>query len=94
MIDRSSPGGAIAVGNRRKRFAGGLRRQREEGGEILKLVAVGDDAVVDFQLLVAVGGLAAPEFGEDVALRPACERLPAFGCAPVPALRASAEEAV
>lgn len=55
---------------------------------------MGDGAVVDFQLLVAVSGLAAPELGEDVALRPACERLPAFGRAPAPALRASAEEAV
>ena len=76
------------------RLAGRLYRQREEGGEILKLVAVGYGAVVDFQLLVAVGGLAAAEFGEDIALQPACKRFPAFGSAPALSLRASAEEAV
>lgn len=76
------------------RLAGDLQRQREDGGEIVKLAAVGDGAVVDFQLLVAVGGLAAPELGEDVAFRPAREWFPAFGSAPALAPRASAEEAV
>lgn len=55
---------------------------------------MGYGAVVDFQLLVAVGSLTAPELGEDVTFQPACKRFPAFGSAPAPALRASAEEAV
>lgn len=76
------------------RLAGDLQRQREEGGEILKLVVVGYGAVVDFQLLVAVGSLTAPELGEDVAFQPACKRFPAFGSAPALSPRASAEEAV
>ena len=91
MMERSSPGvqsRPITDG------CGDLQRQREEGGEILKLVVVGYGAVVDFQLLVAVGSLTAPELGEDVAFQPACKRFPAFGSAPALSPRASAEEAV